>query len=100
MDPSGENFAVCKGKDFQMFRLDNTELLQTFAGKSTLVRFPKDAVFAEGGTKLVGGTDRGMAILYEVQSGVEVQTLDYGKGGAGAAGSSASQDLVIALQRI
>ena len=64
-----------------MYKLDTLELVRTFEGENPIVRYLKHAVFAEGGRLLVGGTDRGCAIVYDTGSGNSAQTLEYLRGG-------------------
>ena len=64
-----------------MYKLNTLELIRKFQGESPIVRFSKHAVFVEDGGLLVGGTDRGCAVVYETSSGNAVQTLEYPRGG-------------------
>ncbi|KAJ4489574.1 WD40-repeat-containing domain protein [Lentinula edodes] len=81
IDDSSNFFVACTGADFQMLRLDTIEHIQTFSGPDPVVRFPKVATFSEDGAVLIGGTDRGHAMVFDVQSGANVQPLKYAKGG-------------------
>lgn len=73
---------ACTGQDFQAYRLQDTAYRQTYIGPERLkAPFSKDTAFAEGGTTLVGGTDSGMAIIYDAQSGKAIQMLEYPRGG-------------------
>lgn len=64
-----------------MFKLDNLDLIRTFKTGNPVVRYPKHAAFAEESARLVTGTDRGCAIIYDTLNGNTVQTLDYPPGG-------------------
>ena len=46
-----------------------------------VVQFPRQVVFAEGGNKVVGGTDLGYAVVFDVKEAKIVQKLEYPKGG-------------------
>lgn len=68
---------ACTGKDFEMFRLENIEHVQTFSGELPIVLFPKVATYAEDGSVLVVGTDRGHASIFNVSDGDKIQDLPY-----------------------
>ncbi|KAE9382409.1 hypothetical protein BT96DRAFT_1010699, partial [Gymnopus androsaceus JB14] len=75
-------FVAGTGQDFQAYRLQDTVYRQTYTGPGRLIApISKDIVFAEEETTLVGGTDSGMAIVYDTQSGKVIQTLLYPRGG-------------------
>ncbi|KAJ3870466.1 WD40-repeat-containing domain protein, partial [Lentinula edodes] len=77
VDDSSKYFVACTGKDFEMFRLDNIEHMQTFSGETPVVLFPKVATFAEDGSVLVVGTDCGRASIFSVSGGGKIQDLPY-----------------------
>ncbi|KAJ3834736.1 WD40-repeat-containing domain protein [Lentinula raphanica] len=81
MDESSKYFVACTGKAFEMFRLDTIEYVRRFDSGPPVVLFPKVSTFAENGNILVGGTDSGRAIVFDVSSGAQIQQLDYPKGG-------------------
>ena len=60
-----------------MYKINNFELVCTFEGENPLVCYPMHAVFTEDGHLLVGGTDRGCAIVYDIESGNSMQVLEY-----------------------
>lgn len=64
-----------------MFRLDTIEHIRTFSGPEPVVLFPKVVTFAEDGTVLIAGTDKGRAVVFDVTSGAKIQHLKYNKGG-------------------
>ncbi|KAJ3738828.1 hypothetical protein DFH05DRAFT_1530984 [Lentinula detonsa] len=75
-------FVAGTGQDFQAYRLQDIVYRQTYTGPGRLIApISKDIVFAEEETILVGGTDSGMAIVYNTQSGKVIQTLQYPRGG-------------------
>ncbi|KAJ3968600.1 WD40-repeat-containing domain protein, partial [Lentinula raphanica] len=80
-DDSSTFFVAFTGQDFQMLRLENLEYVKCFSGPDPVIRFPKVAAFAEDGIALVGGTDSGYAVVFNITSGNEVQRLSYPKGG-------------------
>ncbi|GAW04651.1 hypothetical protein LENED_006456 [Lentinula edodes] len=77
LDDSSKFFVACTGKDFEMFRLENIEHVQTFSGELPIVLFPKVATYAEDGSVLVVGTDRGHASIFNVSDGDKIQDLPY-----------------------
>ncbi|KAJ3892064.1 WD40-repeat-containing domain protein [Lentinula edodes] len=82
IDDSSNFFVACTDSDFQMLRLDTIEHIRTFSSPDpVVVRFPKVATFSEDGAVLIGGTDKGHAMVFDVQSGAKVQPLKYAKGG-------------------
>ncbi|KAJ3884914.1 WD40-repeat-containing domain protein [Lentinula edodes] len=81
LDESGKFFAVCTGQDFEIFRLENFENCMILRGDAPIVRYPKVATFAEDGKVLVGGTDNGRVLVFDIMSGSRVQELAYPKGG-------------------
>ncbi|KAJ3855432.1 WD40-repeat-containing domain protein [Lentinula lateritia] len=81
LDEQGKFFAVCTGQNFELFRLENIENHMILRGDAPIVRYPKVATFAEDGKVLVGGTDNGRALVFDVMSGSRVQELAYPKGG-------------------
>ncbi|KAJ3900217.1 hypothetical protein F5879DRAFT_925616 [Lentinula edodes] len=81
MDDSSKYFVACTGKAFEMFRLDTIEYVRSFMGVPPVVLFPKVAMFAEDGITLIGGTDSGHAIAFDVGDGTQIQQLEYPKGG-------------------
>ena len=81
VDLPNDRFATCGGGQFEMHRLSNIAHIRTLESEKPLVLFPKDVAFSEAGTKLVTGTDRGMAVVYDSATGTVVQTLQYTKEG-------------------
>lgn len=64
-----------------MFRLDTIEYVRSFMGVPPVVLFPKVTTFAEDSVTLIGGTDSGHAIAFDVGNGTQIQQLEYPKGG-------------------
>lgn len=82
LNASGTLFVACTGHDFQAFGLHDTAYRHTYmVPERAKALIPKDSAFAEEGKALIGGTDCGMVIVYDAQSGKALQTLDYPRGG-------------------
>lgn len=64
-----------------MFRLEDNEHIQTYVSEKPRVFVVRDAAFSEDGLVFVGGTDNGVATVFNVKSGAIVQTLEYPGGG-------------------
>ncbi|KAJ3846144.1 hypothetical protein EV368DRAFT_89501 [Lentinula lateritia] len=77
---TSDKFVAYTGKNFQLYRLSNLEILKTFIAEAPLVFFPKQVAFGEADTIVVGGTDRGFALVYDVESEEMVQKLSYPRG--------------------
>ncbi|KAH7873339.1 WD40-repeat-containing domain protein [Lentinula edodes] len=77
---TADKFVAYTGKNFQLYRLSNLEILKTFIAEAPLVFFPKQVAFGESETIVVGGTDRGFALVYDVESEEMVQKLSYPRG--------------------
>ncbi|THU96701.1 WD40 repeat-like protein, partial [Dendrothele bispora CBS 962.96] len=70
-------FIAWTGQNFDMFQLGNQVHVKTFhGGRSTFYR-PKTVVFAEDGKFLLGGSESGRALLYDIATGRRIQTLKY-----------------------
>ncbi|KAJ3731140.1 quinon protein alcohol dehydrogenase-like superfamily [Lentinula guzmanii] len=81
VDSTGDRFVVGTARNFEMFNFKDVGYLQTFVCRKPIVPFPKDAAFTDDGLALVGGTDYGVAAVFDVNSGAMVQTLNYPEGG-------------------
>ncbi|KAJ3745950.1 WD40-repeat-containing domain protein, partial [Lentinula raphanica] len=81
LDNKTDRFVAWTGQNFDMFTLSNLAFVRTFVGRAPLVHFPKHVAFVEAGEKVVGGTDAGHAILYDVRTGREKQILNYPRSG-------------------
>ncbi|KAJ3885699.1 WD40-repeat-containing domain protein [Lentinula edodes] len=78
---TSKHFVAFTGKNFQLYRLGSLELLKTFTTETPVVLFPKHVTFGELENIVVGGTDRGCALVYDVNSEEVLQTLSYPRGG-------------------
>ncbi|KAJ3779028.1 WD40-repeat-containing domain protein [Lentinula raphanica] len=81
LDQSSKHFVAWTAEGFQIYHLDSLELIQTFETQSPIVHFPKHVVFGENDHVIVGGTDRGHALVFAVGTGQIAQTLIYPRGG-------------------
>ncbi|KAJ3876985.1 hypothetical protein F5051DRAFT_441023 [Lentinula edodes] len=75
-----DKFVAYTGKNFQLYRLGNLEILKNFTAEAPLVLFPKQVVFGESETIVVGGTDRGCVLVYDVETEEVIQRLNYPDG--------------------
>ncbi|KAL0057660.1 hypothetical protein AAF712_015688 [Marasmius tenuissimus] len=76
-----EQIALSTGRDLRVFQLPACLHLQTLESSPPIVRFPKQVAFTTEGESLVAGTDLGKAIVYDIKSGRETQSLVYPRGG-------------------
>ncbi|KAJ3764679.1 WD40-repeat-containing domain protein, partial [Lentinula raphanica] len=81
LDQSSRYFVAWTTEGFQIYDLDSLELIQNFETQNPIVHFPKHVVFGEDDHIIVGGTDRGCALVYNVGTGTVLQTLNYPRGG-------------------
>ena len=73
MNRTGDKFVAYTGKNFQLFDGNNLELLKTFQAEMPVV----PVVFGESEKIVVGGTDRGCAIVFDTNSEELLQKLEY-----------------------
>ncbi|KAJ4475986.1 hypothetical protein C8J55DRAFT_490266 [Lentinula edodes] len=78
---TSNKFVAYTGKNFHLYRLASLELLKTYSAKTPVVMFSKTVAFGESKNIIVGGTDRGHALIYEVNTEELLQTLTYPRGG-------------------
>jgi hypothetical protein len=82
VDHRADRMVVCTGKNFQAFSLSDLKHEKTLECISPpLVVYPRQLAFIEGGSRVVGGTDSGCAIVYDLNKGTIVERLIYPKGG-------------------
>ncbi|KAE9382523.1 YVTN repeat-like/Quino protein amine dehydrogenase, partial [Gymnopus androsaceus JB14] len=81
LDSSGDYFVTHTRHEFEKYELSTLNLVQTYSDSPPVVFFPKQIIFAEGDTRVVGGTDRGEIVIYNARNGELVQKLPYPKGG-------------------
>ncbi|KAJ3753453.1 hypothetical protein EV360DRAFT_87781 [Lentinula raphanica] len=80
LNHASDKFVAYTGKNFQLYRLGNLEILKTFTAEAPAVLYPKQVVFGESERVIVGGTDRGCALVYDVESEGIIQKLGYPAG--------------------
>ncbi|KAJ3766492.1 WD40-repeat-containing domain protein [Lentinula raphanica] len=80
LNHTSDKFVAYTGKNFQLYRLANLEILKTFTAETPVVFYPKQVVFGESERIIVGGTDRGCALVYDVESEGIIQSLKYPSG--------------------
>ncbi|KAJ3933432.1 MAG: hypothetical protein NXY57DRAFT_959928 [Lentinula lateritia] len=78
---TSNKFVAYTGKNFHLYRLASLELLKTYSAETPVVMFSKTVAFGESENIIVGGTDRGHALIYEVNMEELLQTLTYPRGG-------------------
>ncbi|KAH7880261.1 WD40-repeat-containing domain protein [Lentinula edodes] len=78
---TSNKFVAYTGKNFHLYRLASLELLKTYSAETPVVMFSKTVAFGESENIIVGGTDRGHALIYEVNTEELLQTLTYPRGG-------------------
>ncbi|KAJ3887130.1 hypothetical protein GG344DRAFT_81035 [Lentinula edodes] len=78
---TSNKFVAHTGKNFHLYRLASLELLKTYSAETPVVMFSKTVAFGESENVIVGGTDRGHALIYEVNMEELLQTLTYPRGG-------------------
>ncbi|KAJ3716691.1 WD40-repeat-containing domain protein [Lentinula raphanica] len=81
LDQSSKYFVAWTTEGFQIHDLESLELIQNFETQNPIVHFPKHVVFGEEDHVIIGGTDRGCALVYNVSTGTVMQTLAYPRGG-------------------
>ncbi|KAJ3765837.1 WD40-repeat-containing domain protein [Lentinula raphanica] len=81
LNRAADKFVAWTGDGFQLHTLSNLELIRTFGGHRPVVHFPKHVVFGEKDGIIIGGTDRGCGLIYNLHHNEAVQTLDYHRGG-------------------
>ncbi|EEB94379.1 hypothetical protein MPER_06818, partial [Moniliophthora perniciosa FA553] len=82
IDLEKDRLVVSTGNDYQIFSISKFKHHQTLESSSPpVVFYPKQVVFAEGGSKVVGGTDSGHVAVYDIEGAKLVQKLPYSRGG-------------------
>ncbi|KAJ3769382.1 WD40-repeat-containing domain protein, partial [Lentinula raphanica] len=77
LNRAGDKFVAYTGKNFQLYHLGNLEILKTFIAEMPVVFYPKQVVFGESESIIVGGSDHGCALVFDVESERLIQTLQY-----------------------
>ena len=60
---------------FSLHRMDSLECIRTFPTGTPAKRVVKHVTFAEGGEVVVGGSDHGMAYVFDRNTGVQLDRL-------------------------
>ncbi|KAJ3758819.1 WD40-repeat-containing domain protein [Lentinula raphanica] len=69
-------FVASTGYGFQLFNLSNLRYIRTFAHDTAVQNdIPCQVTFAENGSKVVGGTSQGEALLFDSHSGLLEQRM-------------------------
>ena len=68
------------GNDFALISPEDGRVLQEYKVGPIAVQYPKIVVVAEDDSLVVGGTDQGCAILFDLQRGIRLQELPYNDG--------------------
>lgn len=71
------HFITDTGNGFQLCRLGPVSHILTLQGEDPIVPLPKKVEFAEDGTVVVAGGDRGKVTLFSATTGAVIQTLPY-----------------------
>jgi hypothetical protein len=66
---------VDNSEGFDMHRLDSGQYIRTLSTGYPLWRLPKQVIFAEDATIIVGGSDHGAIYLWDRRSGVLLAKL-------------------------
>ncbi|KAL1749809.1 WD40-repeat-containing domain protein [Schizophyllum commune] len=74
-------FAAYTGSAFEILALTKQKRIKTIASDTPYVYYPMYTSFGESDTVLLAGTDKGRAVLYDVEDGSVRQTFPYPKGG-------------------
>ncbi|TCD61003.1 hypothetical protein EIP91_009173 [Steccherinum ochraceum] len=76
LDSESDVFAICAARNTQLFNLDSLTFIRQLEDPvPPTVLYPKQVAFTEECTKVVAGTDRGVALVFDCATGVLVQTL-------------------------
>ncbi|KAJ3769893.1 WD40-repeat-containing domain protein [Lentinula raphanica] len=81
LDEDCREFIACTTEGFELWDLDLMVLTKQFEQAPISLSLPKHSCFSERKAKVVGGTDRACAEVYDVRSGRLEQRLKYPHGG-------------------
>lgn len=65
------------GMDYRVYEFGPLHYLRNLKSEDPVVLYPKQVAFAEQGTRIVTGSDRRKAIVYNAETGNVVQNLDF-----------------------
>jgi hypothetical protein len=69
------------GTNFALHDLQTGMLIRTFSAGTPIKRFPKQVIFAEDDTVIVGGSDHGAVYVFDRKMGVILDTMAHSKRG-------------------
>ncbi|KAJ3767651.1 WD40-repeat-containing domain protein [Lentinula raphanica] len=81
LDEDCKDFIACTTEGFELWDLDRMILAKRFEQAPISLSLPKHSCFSEWKAKVIGGTDRACAEVYDVKSGRLEQRLKYPHGG-------------------
>ncbi|KAJ3718803.1 hypothetical protein C8R42DRAFT_585036 [Lentinula raphanica] len=81
LDNQCKNFIACTPHGFEIWNLERISLVKKLEQHPIILPLPKHACFVEGNTRVVGGTDRGCAELFDIETGKVAQRLKYNQSG-------------------
>ncbi|KAJ3715430.1 hypothetical protein C8R42DRAFT_725784 [Lentinula raphanica] len=79
VDQDTSRFIASTGYGFQLFDLNSLNYIRSFVqdGMDPENAFPCQVAFVENGSKIVGGTDQGEALLFDSHSGLLEQRMEF-----------------------
>ncbi|KAJ3816394.1 hypothetical protein F5880DRAFT_1619376 [Lentinula raphanica] len=81
LDEDCQNFVVCTEQGFELWDFERMIQTKEIEQAPISLSLPKHACFSEWKTKVIGGTDRACAEVYDVTNGRFEQRLAYPQGG-------------------
>ncbi|KAJ3835969.1 WD40-repeat-containing domain protein [Lentinula raphanica] len=81
LDEDCQSFVACTDQGFELWDFDRMILTKEFEQAPISLSLPKHACFSEWKTKVIGGTDRACAEVYDARNGKFEQRLAYPQGG-------------------
>ncbi|KAL1657831.1 WD40-repeat-containing domain protein [Schizophyllum commune] len=81
VDPRGQRFVAYTGQSLEVVSMNHAMASHSIPCDATDILYPMHVAFAEGGEVLLFGTDKGRAMVYDMNTFSQVQTLAYPRGG-------------------
>ncbi|KAJ3756541.1 WD40-repeat-containing domain protein [Lentinula raphanica] len=81
LDEDCQDFIACTTQGFELWDLHRMILTKQFEQAPISLSLPKHSCFSEWKAKVIGGTDRACAEVYDIRSGRLEQRLKYPNGG-------------------
>lgn len=69
------------GTNFALHNLQSGMLVRTFSTGTPIKRFPKQVIFAEEDTVVVGGSDHGAVYVFDRKTGILLDTMVHSRRG-------------------